>query len=135
MVRFLASMGTNLNSVSPSKSQAMEALLKEVREARGAHGESRKRKRDVDSTQACRNGQKRSAILSWTYSDTEAEEPEILSGDVQSSMSTTNVCPAHFLRSRHRQPRGSGVRHLVRRKHIWTCRAFVRGTSREFASG
>ena len=81
MVRLLASMGANLYSVSPSKSEAMEALLKEVREKRGAQRESRKRKRDVDSS-ACPNGMRRSAIVSWTYSDTEAEEPEILREDV-----------------------------------------------------
>ena len=82
MVRLLTSMGAQISSLSLSKSRAMEALLKEVREKRGAHGESRKRKRDVDPTQACPNGQRRSAIVSWTYSDTEAEEPEILREDV-----------------------------------------------------
>ena len=58
------------------------ALPAEVREKREAHGRSRKRKRDVQSTEACPNGQKQSAIISWTYSDTEAEEPEILREDV-----------------------------------------------------
>ena len=93
MVRILASMGADLNSASPWWSQAMihslppprtrlNAVLKEVREKREAHGESRKRKRDVKSTEACPNGQKRSAIISWTYSDTEAEEPKILGEDV-----------------------------------------------------
>ena len=80
-VRLLTSMGAQINSVSLSKSQAMEALLREVREKRGAHRESRKRKRDVHSS-ACPNGQRRSAIVSWTYSDTEADEPEILHKDV-----------------------------------------------------
>ena len=81
MVRLLTSMGAQINSVSLSKSQAMEALLREVREKRGAHRESRKRKRDVHSS-ACPSGMRRSAIVSWTYSDTEAEEPEILCEDV-----------------------------------------------------
>ena len=76
MVRLLASMGANINSVSPSRSQAMKALLKEVRE-REEHRENRKRKRDVESTDACPNGQKRSAIAAWTYSDTDAVEPRI----------------------------------------------------------
>ena len=82
MVRLLTSMGAQVNSLGLSKSHAMEALLQEVREKREAQGESRKRKRDVESTEACPNGQKRSAIISWTYSDTEAEEPEILREDV-----------------------------------------------------
>ena len=60
----------------------MNAVLNAVREKREAHGESRKRKRDVESTEACPNGQKRSAIISWTYPDTEAEELEILREDV-----------------------------------------------------
>ena len=81
MVRLLTSMGAQIKSVSLSKSQAMEALLREVREKRGAHRESRKRKRDVHSS-ACPSGMRRSAIVSWTYSDTEAEEPEILREDV-----------------------------------------------------
>ena len=50
-------------------------------EKRGAQIESRKRKRDVHSS-ACPNGMRRSAIVSWTYSDTEGEEPEILREDV-----------------------------------------------------
>ena len=81
LVRLLTSMGAQINSVSLSKSQAMEALLREVREKRGAHRESRKRKRDVHSS-ACPSGMRRSATVSWTYSDTEAEEPEILPDDV-----------------------------------------------------
>ena len=81
MVRLLTSMGAQISSISLSKSRAMEALLKEVRQKRGAHRDSRKRKRDVHSS-ACPNGQRRSAIVSWTYSDTEAEEPEILREDV-----------------------------------------------------
>ena len=74
-------MGAHINSLSLSKREAMEALLKEVREKRGAHREVRKRKRDVHS-HACPNGQRRSAVISWTYSDTEAVEPEILREDV-----------------------------------------------------
>ena len=71
MVRLLTSIGAHINSLSLSKSQAMEARLKQVREKRDAHGDSRNRKRDVDSTEACPNRQKRSAIVPWTYSDTE----------------------------------------------------------------
>ena len=82
MVRLLTSMGAHVNAVSLSKSPAMDALLNEAREKREAHGESRKRKRDVEPTEACPNGHKRSSIVSWTYSDTEAEEPEILREDV-----------------------------------------------------
>ena len=82
MVRLLTSMGAQVNSFSLSKSHAMEALLQEVREKRETHGESRKRKRDVELTEACPNGQERSAIISWTYCDTEAEVPEILREDV-----------------------------------------------------
>ena len=82
MVRLLTSTGAHVNTVSLSKSPAMDALLSEAREKREAHGESRKRKREVESTEACPNGQKRSSIVSWTYSDTEAEEPEILREDV-----------------------------------------------------
>ena len=81
MVRLLTSMGAQINSVSLSKSQAMEALLREVREKRGAHRESRKRKRDVHSS-ARPSGMRRSATVSCTYPDTEAEEPEILPDDV-----------------------------------------------------
>ena len=36
----------------------MNAVLKEVREKREVHGESRKRKRDVESTEACPKAQK-----------------------------------------------------------------------------
>ena len=127
MGRLLTAMGAQIDSLSLSKSQAMEALLKEVREKRGAHRESRKRKRDVHSS-ACPNGQRRSAIVSWTYSDTEAEEPEILREDGA-------VIHENIWRSRQRQPRGSGARHLSRKKRTWTCRAFVPGTSWDFASG
>ena len=81
MVRLLTSMGAQISSVSLAKSEAMEALLREVREKRGAHRESRKRKRDVHSS-ACPSGMRRSATVSWTYSDTDAEEPEILPEDV-----------------------------------------------------
>ena len=82
MVRLLTSMGAHINSFSLSKSEAMDALLKEVRKKKEARRESRKRKRDVDSTEACRNGQRRSAIVSWAYSDTDAAEPEIPREDV-----------------------------------------------------
>ena len=82
MVRLLTSMGAHVNAISLSKSTAMDALLNEAREKREAHGDTRKRKRDVEPTEACPNGQMRSSIVSWTYSDTEAEEPEILREDV-----------------------------------------------------
>ena len=82
MVRLLTSLGAEINSHGLCMTRAMEALLKEVREKRGAREESKKRKRDVNTTEACPNGQTRSAIVSWTYSDTQAEEPEILSEDV-----------------------------------------------------
>ena len=108
MVRLLASMGADLSahrcqkanhfetlihngivqrvqrrvSIVVHKSQAMNAVLKEVREKSESHGEGRKRKRDVESTEACPKWQKRSALISWTYSGTEAEEPEILREDV-----------------------------------------------------
>ena len=39
--------------------------------------ENRKRKRNVESTDACPNGQERSAIASWTYSDTDAVETRV----------------------------------------------------------
>ena len=77
MFRLLTSMRAQITSLSLSKSPAMEALLNEVREKRGA----RKRKRDAHSS-ACPNGQRRAAIVSRTYSDTEAEETEILREDV-----------------------------------------------------
>ena len=135
MVRLLESMGANLNSVSPSKSEAMEALLNEVREKRGDRGESRKRKRDVDPTQACPNGQKRSAIVSWTYSDTEAEEPEILSGDARVIYENDQFFACAF------PEKSTAAAKRIRRsaprpqERIWTCRAFVHGTSRDVASG
>ena len=81
MARLLTSMGAHINAQNLCKSAEMEALLKEVRQTRGAHRDSRKRKREVQSS-ACPNGEKRSAIVSWTYANTEAEEPEILRKDV-----------------------------------------------------
>ena len=81
MARLLTSMGAHINAQNLCKSEEMETLLKEVRQTRGAHRDNRQRKRDVHSS-ACPNGEKRSAIVSWTYSNTEAEEPEILRQDV-----------------------------------------------------
>ena len=49
-------------SLSLSKSEAIEALLKEVREQTEARRAIRNRKRDVHATEACPNGQRQSAI-------------------------------------------------------------------------
>ena len=54
MVRLLTSMGAHINSASLSKSQAMEALRKEVRDKNAERRESRQRKRDADSTKLAR---------------------------------------------------------------------------------
>ena len=90
MVRLLTSMGAQINPLSDPNSRAMKALLKEVREKRGAR-ETRKRKRSA-LWSACPHGQKRSDIVSWTYCDTEAEEPEILREDVTVIHENTTFC-------------------------------------------
>ena len=118
-------MGAHINSLSLSKSEAMEAVLKEVREKRLANRESGKRKRDVHSSEACPNAQKRSANVAWAYSVSEYAHGTL-----------ADRLAAEFEKRLRRegQPRGSGVRHLVRRKCVQKCRAFVPGTSRNFAS-
>ena len=81
MVRFLASMGAELNSASPWWTPAMNAVLKEVQAHRENRKESRKRKREEHSAEACPDGQRRAATVCWTYSDTKPEEPTILRKD------------------------------------------------------
>ena len=63
MVRLLTSMGAHVNTVSLSKSPAMDALLNEAREKREAHGESRKR--SVTSSQLTRARMGRSDLPSY----------------------------------------------------------------------
>ena len=81
--------------LSHSKSQAIEALLKEVREKREAHRESRKRKRDVDSTAACPNGQTRSVIATCAGTDTEAADPKFRRKDVTAVDDNAEFIAAH----------------------------------------
>ena len=132
MVRLLTSMGAQVNSltVSLSKSHAMEALVQELHEKREAHGESRKRKRDVESTEGARMAR---SDLPGRILTLKLRNQKSYAKMSQSSMRRTNHWLAHFRRSRQRQPRGSGTRHLVRRKSICARRAFVPGTSRNVA--
>ena len=127
-------MGAQINSLSLSKSHAMEALLKEVSQKRGAH-----RRVESNSETSIQ------ALARMARGDLPSYPGRTLTRKLrsrkscakmsQSSMITTIFRPARFWRSRPRQPRGSGVRHLVRRECIWTCRAFVPGTSPDLASG
>ena len=138
MTGFLTSMGAhvNVNTVNLSNNPAMDALLNEVREEKEARRVNRKRKRNEDfSTEACPDGQRRSAMVSWAYSGTEAEELEILPEDVtvihENDQVWACVLPEKSTtaakRIRRSAPRPQ--------EKYWTCLAFVPGTSRDFAGG